>query len=418
MSNLGDLYKAISGEKPPLFDAVEGIGDAIGTLADIGGVISLVLMVVSLFDSQDDSQAAALQQVEDEINQLLGELASQAAAEDKLRKMQDVDNAITPAKTVLGTLTNDLKNLPGRDYILQQVDTCITAVNFFDYDEKWWAVSTGGVFYTDRWSRLAPTASFAPPTVAPGFVFNYTYTLPQYVRAIAILLLSIQVLDPTLISRAQSALSNAANRLKSVHDTIQDGILGSKLPAPRDMGYETGFGGPPTYYVTWYNYVNDDSSEGLSLYPYGAIDQYSGVNNVGSYLLYLVEPTVFQNPATTVSSNVIKLISLRIRAQQKKLYAALGLPSIVALINLINSQLGQTSQLGTPFMEWTVDEAFSILCLPVSGADETNQEKLAAFLLQTPEFRSYEVAPNRNMGQAATKQARPIPYGTTKLIQN
>src|SRR5262249_5006256 len=162
------------------------------------------------------------------IGQQLGQLEGQVAGSDKLQRMRDIDQGINPALAVAEQLPAMLSASPppSQEFKLAQIQTCVGAVLFFsDYDDKWQVVRADFPFLFDPFSGWFP-----PPlnTAQPGdLVFNYTYTLPQFLRSIDILLTTIRVLAPSSLGSYADVFARALRRLESVHQTVmQTGIMG------------------------------------------------------------------------------------------------------------------------------------------------------------------------------------------------
>lgn len=278
MSNLNDLLDHMGLEGEP---GVQLAGDIFGVLADLSGAIGFLQLTGFL--STDDKLQGTLSAINDDLNQiaqLVQQLEGQIAASDKLQRMRDIDQGIGPAVAVFQQLPAIVTAKPPatEDFKLTQIQTCLEAVLFFtDFDDKWQVVQADLPYFTDAWSgELAPAAS------ADGLVFNYTYTFPQFLRSIYILLATIRALQPSSLNKYVDVLTRASNRLESIHQTIVDsGIVGTRAPGVGDLGSVVTSAddrgdtlGPP-------NWIGQGG-----LYPYGAVEIYSGANNVGSYTTF------------------------------------------------------------------------------------------------------------------------------------
>jgi hypothetical protein len=104
------------------------------------------------------------------------------------------------------------------------------------------------------------------------------------------------------------------------------------------------------------------------IWPFGAVEPYSGVNNVDSYWPYMLYHEVFPN---TLPDSFLKLLDLRIENQKKSLYGMLGFPAVRHTIRLLQAVTGQPvpakpykDSCGNPiptYDTWSLRCAFSIL---------------------------------------------------------
>jgi hypothetical protein len=358
MGNLSDLVQGITkGNKT----GIEMAGAVVGTLSDVVGYVKVGVEVVNYLLSKDDE----LQQVLASIQKDFDQLTSFIAAEDKLARMRDIDAGINPALAVFQQLPAILDRLPSlsQDFILSQIQTCLGAALFFaEHDDKWQAVWRSIPYYSDEWSgQLAPDAS------GDGLVFNYTYTLPQFLRAIYILLTTIGALAPTSLANYQATLGSCLSRLSAVHDTIvSSGIVGTRVP---NSSFEVGranfpveepFDGGMTPALWW---ETSWVASGL-FWPYGAVERYSGASLVVSY------PDCYGidlRPRDT-ADNFIRLIQLRIAQQKKALYIQLGLPEVRQVINHLRSMTGQPPLAEARYEDSSLKEALGIMGLPPSAS--------------------------------------------------
>jgi hypothetical protein len=374
-------------------------GALAGTLADFAGAIGAVQLTVSLIESffpQDDSMKQILSAIQAGFQQLEGQIA----ASDKLQRMRDVDQGINPAVGVFEQLPAILNTRPpvSQDFKLSQIQTCLDAVQFFtDFDDKWMAVQADWPYYSDSWS-----GRLAPPAGADGLVFNYTYTLPQFLRAIYFFLTAVGALEPTSLRSYTNVLNGCLARLQFVHDTIvASGIVGSRMPGPSDIGVTLGF--DPTGTPLWQaNWISTPDSGPTVYYPYGAIEVYSGVSNVSSYMddffPYSPDSTSWGNQS---SGNFLTLVQFRIIRRMKELYVGLGLPAVWRLINQLRQLTGQPVSAEAMYNAWPFQDVVSLLNLtlrPQRGRIGVGgpffepaglESALAAFLLATPPYAGF-----------------------------
>jgi hypothetical protein len=398
----------------------QAIGSIFGMLADFSGTIGLVQFISSLI-KHDDELKPLLNAIQDGFRQL----ESQIAASDKLQRMRDVDEGINPAVGVFEQLPAILTSTPpaSQDFELEQIQICLDAVLFFtDYDDKWQAVWADLPYYSDPWSgKLAPQAD------ADGLVFNYTYTLPQFLRAIYIFLTAVRALAPSSLVNYQDVLNRCLTRLESVHQTVVSGIVGTRMPNAEDIvavNIDNETGGWNAQYAWRY------APSPFPPWLYGGVEIYSGVSDVGGYMEYSYMenngnapiPDFYLNPIPDQWLNFSNLIRLRIIRKQKDLYRQLGLPVVRSVINQLRQLTGQPL-LTEAYEAWSVGEVFSILALPppraigVLGGISVEREiaaiesALTEFLLGTPPWAGYYTWVDPS-GSDTWVQPIPLPTGS------
>lgn len=416
MSNLGDLAADLANENAK---AIAIGGDVLGLAADIGGAAGAISSLVGLFLPQDHQLADAL----DALNAVFHQIAGIIDAEDKLQRMRDIDSGITPAVGVLQQLPAMVQALPSlsQDFILQQIQTCVDAAIFFDLDDKWQAVAGAVPQYSDQW-----TGTLIPPSSADGLVFNYTYTLPQCLRAVYILLTVIKALSPASLSDYDATLAASATRLQSVHDTIvSTGIIGSRVPTPDQVGTVSGDpdteSGPPLAFDSaWYG-DGIDGIDGIdAIWPYGAIEQYSAANNVGSYMAYVdygIDMDAY-SPLDSYAANFVTVLEFRIAMKRKQLYEQLGLAAVREAVSQLRSITGQLSLTGAPYEECTVSEGFSLLGLSLGPAGPGRLRALENLMGATPPYCGWwAFTDGTGSGPDHTiwMDARPVP-GPSRIV--
>lgn len=415
MSNLGDIAGANA-------NAMNKVGGMLGLLADISGAIGLVQLTYDEVQGITGSDLS-LQDVLNAIQTAFSQLEGQIAASDKLQRMRDVDLGINPAVAVLEQLPAIMKSTPppSQDFKLTQIQTCLESVLFFtDYDDKWQAAKADLPYYSDGWS-----GTLAPQAGSDGLVFNYTYTLPQFLRAISILLTTIRALEPKSLQSYSEVFTHCVNRLATVHQTITSGIVGARMPSVSDVGfyspssdgYDVGPQGsqPQGYFST--NWTTNPGGGDAVLNPYGAVEIYSGSNNVGSYATdffpYGVDLT---NWGTTSANNFMALIALRITKQMKSLYVQIGMPTVLTLLNQLRQLIGQPPSTDAPYSAWPFSEVIAMLGLtlaPHHGIGISSpwseppglESALKDFLSYTPPYAGFD-----SMGQPIDPV--PLPSGS------
>lgn len=328
--------------------------------------------------------------IENAFSQVVDQLQSQIAAGDKLARMRHIDAGINPAVAVFEQLPAILSSQPpvSQDFKLTQINSCLNSVLFFaDYDDKWQAVAAGLPYYSDSWSgNLSPVAE------SSGLVFNYTYTLPQFLRAISYFVATVQALDSASMGQYAAVFNKCISRLQSIHDTVVgSGIVGTRIPS-----------GPGTDPIIWMkDWEVPDTGSGQSVqYPYGAVEIYSAANNIISYGNYLdwfdPEPEAPSRYPSPFTGNFFELIHLRVIRKMKELYVPIGMPAVRGAIQTIQKLAGQPVADQMPYESWSFDEVISLLHLTLSPAAPGGgiqspweeppglEEALAEFLRYTP----------------------------------
>ena len=394
MSNLSDLVQALAGDHAKALTTTVGIlGGAIGLVADVSAVHD----VIEGFLSSD----ASVQDILTTITADFKNINAILSASDKLQRMRDIDQGINPAVAVFQSLPAILSSVPPvtQDFKLAQIETCIQTVLFFsNYDDKWQVVQAESPAYSDAWS-----GTLAAPADSDGLAFNYLYTLPQFLRAIYILLTTIAALDAANLNAYADTLTLALGRLTTIHQTvISSGIVGTKMPGIQDIGQIQVLGQPPGYEAIFKGPNWSDPE--LGDYPFGAVEVYSGANNVSSYRsLFNYHGVDLRTLTATQSNNFLKLVQLNIERQKKALYVGTGFPSVWLVINQLQGILGQTSSIDPVlYSSWVPTEAQSILGLtlpsPAGQAPEPwwnetygLETALQDFLLATPPYGAFRI---------------------------
>jgi hypothetical protein len=418
MSNINDLLKDLDENNTT---GINIAGDVIGVIADVGGAIGFVQLAVEViqgFFTQDNQLQDLMSAMQADFTQLEGQIA----ASDKLQRMRDIDQGINPAVGVFLQLPAILATNPppSSDFILTQIQTCVDSALFFaDFDDKWQAVRVDMPYYSDAWS-----GSLAPSAGADGLVFNYTYTLPQFLRAIYILLATIRALASSSLMDYSAIITKCVNRLETIHQTIiTSGIVSMRVPSISDVGLITGStdgdGPAPSYALEW----NIDSF----LYPYGAVEIYSGACILDSYTAYFgywgVDLSEWWPPS---AQNFLTLLNFRVVRQMKILYDRIGLPAVRNAILQLSQLIGQTAPAVSAYSAWPFAEVLSRLSLtlpPHSGRPILTlpweeppgmEVALSTFLLATPPYEAFLIFatdasdPTYN-SQTSTISVSPIP---------
>jgi hypothetical protein len=433
MSNLSDLKKIGDNDT----SALEATGIIFGTLADFSGAIGFVQLGVDTiegFFSHDSDVQGELEVLQASLTALHGQLA----ASDKLQRMRDIDNGINDAFGVFEQLRAILSSDPPVSQAdkLSAIRTCQDAALFFDNDEKWQTVWADMNYYSDHWSN-----ELAPEAGPDGLVFDYIYTLPQFLRAIYFFLTAVGALSPLSLPYYRDPLTRILGRLETVHATIVDGIVATRIPTAEEIGYITPDARTDTdnndlggWFTAWFNgesaalingewVVDGHPERDPSLYyPYGAIEIYSGVGHVRSYWedFFPYKWGARQDVGPTgVTDNFISLLQLRITRVKKELYDQIGLPVVRYVINELRNLVGLSPLTDKLYDHWSVDEVSSILNLPRPGVTTSGpiwiatENSLETFLQNTPPYSGIDVySPQVHSENSAWMPPRPLPSGS------
>jgi hypothetical protein len=448
--------------------ASETFGAIFGAAADLSGGIGLVQLGFSVAESllsQDDELQSILNAIQAEFNQLQGQIA----AADKLQRMRDIDSGINPAVGVFQQLPAMLAATPppSTDFKLSQIQICVDAVNFFaDYDDKWQVVAADMPYYSDSWS-----GTVAPKAGSDGLVFNYTYTLPQFIRAIYFLLAAIAALAPTSLHLYTEVLTNALRRLQSVHQTIVSGIVPYREPSSENVGtiyylepvegyarlfwfpngsqdndsvqytlgsYGLGSDGDPDSSFVYNDYVaagiagagwvkvpsSNSAQDGIT-WPYGAVEIYSGKSNISSYSSdYFPRSQVdVAFWPQTARENFFCLLNLRTHVKMRSLYVSLGMPSVWQTIDHLLQLTGQPVPTAPLYSAWPFTDVIGFLGLKLSPPPGHHvpiespfqepagfEDALKAFLQATPPYVGF-LAFNKNANSGPQVPVPVLPSG-------
>jgi hypothetical protein len=388
VSNLSTLVNAIGDNNTTALDIA---GDVFAILPELSGGIGFVQTFVNFIQPKDQLLQQMLLKIQQTIDSDFRQLQGDIAAEGILAKERDIDNGVNNGAAIfalLPTIVPELASL-SEDYILTQVQTCVAMVQFFtDYEDKWvipWAPLPQ---YSDTWS-----GTMAPPQ--QQFVFNYTYVLPQFLRAIYMFQSVVIGLKPSILVQQdiQTIFSKCAAKLQTVHDTMVEGLWGTKPPGASDVA---AIGATGDHIQGWVSYWCGDSKPGrypgcgwgfADLWPFGAVEVYSSANNVSSYAAFM--PYEFQPQVPAVPESFLRLVHLRIEDRKKMLYKQLGLPTVRQAIDQLRVIAGQPVSTALAYETWSLRDAASILGISSTTPGEPGFgffESLKTLLVSTPPY--------------------------------
>jgi hypothetical protein len=364
MANLDDFLNFVGDDE---FDALKMVGGFFGLLADTSGIVGF-LQMVNILQPADDQVVKALAKLQATVEAGTADTDARLAAEAMLAKIRDIDTGMYDANGVFGQLPTIIPQLGSltEGEILSYIQTTFQATQFFtDYPDKWLEVWLDAPKYTDGWSGTL----FPPQT---QFVFNYTCVLPYFVRSIYIHLTVIAALQPAALSGSFSQLQKCVAQLQTVHDNIVNGgLVDTRLPGQSDVAQVDWSSGTESWQAQWFDgkVIRGQNIAGGDphLWPYGAVEEYSGKSIVDSYWPML--PFRF-DPATAepFPDMFFRLIQLRMANRRKALYLQLGLPVIRETISQLQALTGQTVPSTTPYEQWSFREALAILGIQLNGS--------------------------------------------------
>jgi hypothetical protein len=382
MSNLSDYLDALGQDDA---SAAQLAGAGIGLIADLGGAISTLSGFLNFFTSllqpADNQILNSLATLQATVTTGFNQVETQLAAQSILDKMNAVDIVMDPAKTVFASLPDIVPALPNDVIVNDALQKCLNAVLALrDDDAKWTVPWTPTVAYTDGWS-----GNLWPPH--DNLVFNYIYTRPQFLHAISIFLTVMFALRPSALAKHISDLVQCATgRLQGVHDkiTASTGIVGTKIPTANDVSSN----GVDGVLVTWESYWWDFSQGGFGrstppgdprLWPFGAVETYSGVGNVDSYWPFLPDRI-----DGGITDGFFSLLALRIENRKKQLFAKLGFPAVRDAMIQIQRITGQSISIPPRYEMWSLRNALDILGVSAGGAGVF--QAVHKFLKQVPPY--------------------------------
>jgi hypothetical protein len=230
-------------------------------------------------------------------------------------------------------------------------------------------------------------------------VLSYVYTLPQFIRAIGIFLavaVAVEPFQPTVIADHIADLTQCANKLKTILDTIaaSNGMVGTKMPTEDDVAYSfvPSGGTYARWAANWWDLSQGGPGNGPyagdpRIWPFGAVETYSGASMVDSYWPFL--PDVIE--PGSLPDSFFKLLALRIENRKKILYGRLGLPAARLTINRLGAITGNPIPTDPPYEAWSVRSALNILGISLMGSGVF--ASLLGFLRAVPPYSGGSLFP-------------------------
>jgi hypothetical protein len=219
------------------------------------------------------------------------------------------------------------------------------------------------------------------------FVFSYTYALPQFLHSIGIFLAVVAALQPAALSTHRSDLIGCAGKLQIVHDTITStGLIGTKIPTEADVATINDALSLASWQPNWWDWLKGRPAPTLNfggdprLWPFGAVEQYSGASIVDTYWPFLPDMIA----PGYISEPFFALLKLRIENRKKLLFASLGLPAVRQSISQLQAITEQPISTTLPYESWSLREALNILGISLNGSGAFHS--LLTFLRAIPPY--------------------------------
>jgi hypothetical protein len=380
MSNLGDFIKALTGADSA---AIDGAGSLIGIMADLSGAGPFLQFFLDKLLPTENQILDDLNKLQTAVTNGLNQIETEVAAQSLIDKMNAVDIVMDPAKTVFASIPDILPKLPNDAIVNDALQKCLNAViSLRDDAAKWQVAWAPPVAYTDGWS-----GDLWPPHGIS--VFSYTYTLAQFLHSIGIFLTVVEALQPISLGRHVQDLMLCTDKLQSVHDTItaSTGLTGTRIPTVQtDVADIGGTGSLESWQPDWW-----DTSQGRGnplanwagdprLWPFGAVETYSGSSIVDSYWPFLPDMIA----PGTVADKFFPLVVLRVENRKKLLFVSVGFPAVRQTIRQLQSITGQPISTDLPYESWSLRNALKILGISLNGSGALRS--LKTFLQATPPY--------------------------------
>jgi hypothetical protein len=368
------------------------LGDIIGTIANVGGAISLILDVVKLFNDKPDPAEVLL----NTFLRVYAKLDARGKADDIIQRRTNLRLILKSARDVMDTLDSFVKTQPPptEHERLLEVQKTIDALNGLAArdvsgpdDPLWQVPFVDPVFWTDAGSHMWPVliagsllvpvdrgyGTQAPPTVGPEgvLVFNYFYVLTAYIEALFAFLAALEALLPDFRKRFPdqvAKLREVVNTLQDRHDTIvrRGGITPISpgfwdrqklLDTLTDLGRQPALAGipvvpgftplaPPPLIPLPFPLLPEQLG-GVNI-EYGAVETFSGTSSMGDYKI------TFQDIEAMPASAAFNKFQIRLDKRAKDVYVAVGLLDVWRIINRLKAILGDAPLLRPNFADWTV----------------------------------------------------------------
>jgi len=407
-SNIGNLLNNLGVTDA---QAVDTIGSAIGSVADVAGAVQAAVAIANLFISQPDPLQPILDTLQRHFAQLYAVLTARFNDED----WKNLATLVKDAEAVLQTLDGLVHAKPPLTDAqrLDHIATCLAPLNalsdgtthfpspFFlavDSDQVYW--TDAGVFlqhqYTQddlgNWVQTPPDldtgyGTQAPPVPPDNQVFSYLYVLPYYLKAIFILTAVGTSFFPDFgktSQRQQDAIILFAEFLATIHDLVAGGITKLTPAPPPPLGWGTVIAnGGVVPGIT--GEFEPPQLTGM-LFEWGAVEKFSGASSISS--------SGFSFGATpNPDGPIFRKLQVRALREMHKVYANVGLPSVRTAINGLNEIAGQAPLPSHQYTRWSFREIFSQAGVGAQSDGLFHLSDMANLIRQTQPIDSSQTGP-------------------------
>ena len=173
--------------------------------------------------------------LKEELDKVFTTLEKEILASSELNTREKIQGCRTKAQIAVENTKDYCNNPTGedhkRDFRNAQDDSQKTAEELRNnYWQRVYALSTA---YDDHWS-----GALQPPEcreTTPQLVWDYQFTLPAYLEAIAARAMVLLFTDPAYLKSKLDEFQNHADKLKSVFETILSGIILIRPPTADEL---------------------------------------------------------------------------------------------------------------------------------------------------------------------------------------
>jgi len=335
--------------------AVNGVETVIGVISQLSGYLSAAKSVLQLLGVIQPDTDATLQAVQN----LTSAFDAALSALDAHQTMLDVENQIGTARGMLDSLREldeaALQNLrDGLDTARFSMLDNNAVVEALAGEAYWERVFVPQGIYTAAWvGKLAP--SDVDPNSPPALEFDYRWTLPAYLEAIAIRVTIVMAIFKEFKNNPgiQQEFGSMAQILEQNFKRIRGAIVEIRPPEMPVRSLA------PLDWTTWANFGA----------PFGAVETYSTFHAVdawppGELLQYAVKVEDQAWYTTFLVRHKIRTLG-----RWKQVYNQIGIAKVPATIAHLRQLTGApATPIDGPTGDWSVRElSDALLGIPGSG---------------------------------------------------
>jgi hypothetical protein len=323
---------------------MQKLGDAIGTIANIAGVLSIpgniladIQAIAQLFNGDDN--AKQLSEIVADVRALLQFSEEEASHLDMLI----IETQMEPARGVYKRFAEQGAQDPLFDPKSANDKTFDLVDLLSRLGEFWKRPFLQNLTYFD-----SEFGNVSPTRFPSGEVFDYRITLPALMEAVAMRLAILPAVRPNFITDAGSKqeLIDSAAALIEKRNIIVAGFVNAPIPTLENFFF--------TY-------------DGLG--EIGVVDSYAGSGVVdfliGRGFLARIQNTRVPDPTPIVQyqRGVVQIV-LGIQKRRKALYMKIGLDAVWSSLKNLQRLAGQIDDTFDPNMVWSFWEVHDILTSP------------------------------------------------------